>query len=383
MKRIAFTLLTLLTFGTAMAQDIIVKKDGTTITAKVTDIGSQEVKYKKWSNQNGPTYTVSVAELLAINYQNGEKDTFNAPAPAPTAPAGYDNGEARELPVTAAMNNNDIIATYSDIYTPTENLKVDGKQARYCFVALGACSNSLFSTKDIEMTLVRESERMILGGETITYYILLKNKTNKAIYIDKANCFRSTTAGASYCYYDQSIQTIVSTEQVHANNNTSVNARETRRGVVVNDRTNSTVLSSQSVYTPQRVLVIPPGASVYLAENKWVDAQGQLVKKGYTGVKKVESAEDIDFSGVSSIYCIPNDIVKRGMGVTLKEGDIPFTIDYSIRYSFSENLNTYSTLNAGFYIKQIIGCTNLNLTNPDKNIYGLNRYAIIGTHSIR
>lgn len=62
----------------AHAQDVIVKKDGNTITSKVTEITSSEIKYKKFSNQNGPTYTINRNEVNYINYENGEKETINA-----------------------------------------------------------------------------------------------------------------------------------------------------------------------------------------------------------------------------------------------------------------------------------------------------------------
>lgn len=35
-----------------------------------------EVEYKKFNNQNGPTYSISTKDLQCINYQNGTKDTF-------------------------------------------------------------------------------------------------------------------------------------------------------------------------------------------------------------------------------------------------------------------------------------------------------------------
>lgn len=60
----------------ANAQDIIVKKDGTTILAKVTEVSTSDITYKKWSNQDGPIYKLPVSELIAINYQNGEKEDF-------------------------------------------------------------------------------------------------------------------------------------------------------------------------------------------------------------------------------------------------------------------------------------------------------------------
>lgn len=62
----------------AHAQDIIVKKDGSTITSKVTEITSTEIKYKKFSNPNGPTYTLGKNEVNYINYENGERETITS-----------------------------------------------------------------------------------------------------------------------------------------------------------------------------------------------------------------------------------------------------------------------------------------------------------------
>lgn len=62
----------------SFAQDVIVKKDGSTILSKVTEVSDTQVKYKKHSNLDGPTYTVNVSDLQCINYENGTKDTFNS-----------------------------------------------------------------------------------------------------------------------------------------------------------------------------------------------------------------------------------------------------------------------------------------------------------------
>lgn len=75
MKKVLLFLM-LLSATSVFAQDVIVKKDGSTILSKVVEIGSAEVKYKKFSNQNGPTYTIPKSEIQAINYENGEKENF-------------------------------------------------------------------------------------------------------------------------------------------------------------------------------------------------------------------------------------------------------------------------------------------------------------------
>lgn len=78
MKKFLLFLMLALTGGAmkCAAQDVIVKKDGSTIVSKVLEITSTEVKYKKFTNQNGPTYTILKDEVQAINYENGEKDVF-------------------------------------------------------------------------------------------------------------------------------------------------------------------------------------------------------------------------------------------------------------------------------------------------------------------
>lgn len=67
----------LLSGGLLSAQDIITKNDGTDIQAKVTEVGQSQVSYKKFSNLNGPTYTISLADILMITYENGEREMYN------------------------------------------------------------------------------------------------------------------------------------------------------------------------------------------------------------------------------------------------------------------------------------------------------------------
>lgn len=58
------------------AQDILVLHDGSTIQSKVVEVGTSEIKYKKWDNLDGPIYSISRKDLLSLNYQNGTKETF-------------------------------------------------------------------------------------------------------------------------------------------------------------------------------------------------------------------------------------------------------------------------------------------------------------------
>lgn len=62
----------------AFSQDIIVLKDKASdeIQVKVLEVTKKSVTYKKWSYQDGPTFTLDVDKILAIKYQNGEMQTF-------------------------------------------------------------------------------------------------------------------------------------------------------------------------------------------------------------------------------------------------------------------------------------------------------------------
>lgn len=62
-------------FG-ASAQDVIVFNDGSIEQAKILEVGDDVVKYKKWDNQDGPTFSANKGRILSIYYQDGTKENF-------------------------------------------------------------------------------------------------------------------------------------------------------------------------------------------------------------------------------------------------------------------------------------------------------------------
>lgn len=78
MKRILFIIFTLgLFITTIFSQDIITKKTGEDISAKITEVTLTEIKYKKFDNLEGPIFSILKSEVLMIRYENGTKDIFN------------------------------------------------------------------------------------------------------------------------------------------------------------------------------------------------------------------------------------------------------------------------------------------------------------------
>ena len=58
------------------SQDTIRTTSGKEIIAKVTEVNNEEIKFKKHSNINGPTYTLNKYEIISITYLNGETETL-------------------------------------------------------------------------------------------------------------------------------------------------------------------------------------------------------------------------------------------------------------------------------------------------------------------
>tara|TARA_A100001015_G_scaffold313727_1_gene421631 strand:- start:826 stop:1518 length:693 start_codon:yes stop_codon:yes gene_type:complete len=77
MKKSIALFIVLISHSVIFSQDVITKKDGIDINAKITEITINEVSYKKFSNLQGPSYTISKNEILMIRYENGEKEIFN------------------------------------------------------------------------------------------------------------------------------------------------------------------------------------------------------------------------------------------------------------------------------------------------------------------
>jgi hypothetical protein len=65
-----------LVFGQNVKPDKIFKKDNTQIEARVIEITESQVKYRKFSNLEGPIYTINKNELTIVIYSNGESEQF-------------------------------------------------------------------------------------------------------------------------------------------------------------------------------------------------------------------------------------------------------------------------------------------------------------------
>ena len=74
--QILFVVLSLFSLQFVQAQDIVTKRTGEKVEAKVLEISTTEVKYKLFKNPEGPTYVVPKLEVALIQYQDNTTEAF-------------------------------------------------------------------------------------------------------------------------------------------------------------------------------------------------------------------------------------------------------------------------------------------------------------------
>jgi hypothetical protein len=77
MKNILLIILFICSSSIIKAQDTLSTRSGESIIAKVLEVTTNEVKYKKFDNLNGPNIIILKSDLFQIKYENGTKDDFN------------------------------------------------------------------------------------------------------------------------------------------------------------------------------------------------------------------------------------------------------------------------------------------------------------------
>ena len=184
------------------AQDVIVKKDGTTIMSKVLEVGTSEIKYKRYTYQDGPLFIINKSDVLSINYENGEKDLLSTVSePSVQTPVVKKTNVAKEYRIEAGtliplQNVNYIRASQLQIgqtvnFRTSREIKVDDITViPYGTPVKGkvyeAKKSSWFGTKG--RLGVRINEIELLNGLTVPLtngdiYVTGKNRTALSVIL--------------------------------------------------------------------------------------------------------------------------------------------------------------------------------------------------------
>lgn len=93
------------------AQDIITKRNGQEIKAKILEVSQDEIKYRRWDNLEGPIFSISKYDVMSIRYENGTNDIFNS--------SPYINGNGSSA-ISADVRPGMKYREYKKLYSPSE-----------------------------------------------------------------------------------------------------------------------------------------------------------------------------------------------------------------------------------------------------------------------
>ena len=325
-----------------LAQDVIVKKDGSTILSRVLEVNTSDIKYKKHSNPNGPTYTLNIADIMAVNYENGDKDTFED-----SKNGNKTTNAPQYINAKPDVHNDSLIALYNIPISYKKNKSSNKNSIAYTY-KYGMTSSSVLSNKDLEISVLLNAQGSWYNAP---YVIKLRNKTDNFIYIDLANCFKIYPDGNPVCYYE-SKQTTISNGTASGGSiglGAITNAvgiggvvGTIANGVSVGGGSNS---SASTTYVQQRILTIPPQSIVSLREFK-DDGAG----KNWRVITNSEV-----FNIEERFVWLKKGDVKRYDIINYTEANSPYKQKYLLSYSTTPDLATINRIGFEIYVQQVLG----------------------------
>jgi len=108
-------LILFLSGASAHAQDIITLRNGNEIRARVMEVSSSEIRYKRFDNLEGATIVVSVMDVFFINYENGQREIFNNQTDQPAQ---------AQTPAQAMQQAQQTTVVQEPLRNPVSNIRV-------------------------------------------------------------------------------------------------------------------------------------------------------------------------------------------------------------------------------------------------------------------
>lgn len=311
MKRIILLFVFLQIFTSFIyGQDVIVKRDGSTIMSKVMEVNPDNLKYKKASNLDGPTYTILLKDVLSVNYENGEIDKFDSNILTSDQP---DNNNTQ---IITSFINDGLISNYND-RDVTCNVEKSNKKANWIYRLLRVHNLSIIGNDDVKMQ-VSLSQNKNKGNTEVSLIVNIENTTDKSIYLDLANSsFRKVNQATSF-FINSSTTTSSGNEGGGSINLGSIASILGVGGAVGTIASGTSVGGSKSSGTSttiyaDRVIMIPPKCNYQLPS-----------KSFYKSLWNVSYKKDFKL-GDRFKYKQPNKLVDSPWEIILsyvKEGDL-------------------------------------------------------------
>lgn len=321
------------------ADDVIVLRNGDIINGIVTEVLPSEIKYKRSSNPNGPTYTESKSSVLSIKYANGEIDKFGeTEIHKPTNTNGTQNAPIRTKAIPDT-DNESVKSQYDEL--PRLNMKTSQKKAKEFFPIMAFSDSSVISSKELTIVIAPTAVEYYDGGWKVKmgYSIQIVNKTDQPIYIDRANSFRRFNDLSTQSYFNNKQTTVTQSN----NSGGGIGLGIGPVGVGIGGSSGSTYSENYGI---DRYLVIGPKSKANLVDYKYI----RLSEKK----AKFKTVSDIEYWG----FNLNKDIVtpvSEGEVKVFSEEDTPYRNKYFITYSTDQEFRNSYSIDFELYAKYIVG----------------------------
>lgn len=352
------------------SQDVLIKKNGDEVEVKVIKISPSEIEYKKWSNQEGPSYTLLKSEVFMIKYKNGDKDVFKEEDTAPL-PTNQPNQPTNNAPIKVepSSDNASLIEQYNKIEHKLCGLKTKNKEAKCWWGTIGVTQSSVLSSDEIQITISQEKKsypyfaadydggviKGIYGENALyfwgKYFIEIVNKTSQTVYIDKVNSFRIESDGRYHVYYNPQQTTTNQGSGSGGGLNLGAVTGALGIGGVANTLAGGANVgggsqsSVSTTYSDQRVVAIPPYGKMVLSKDEAIPVK--VANNAYSKFKMKSFSEDFKSEKIPSL--------QYGEYKTFSEQDTPANKKYIVTYSLDPEFKSNKQCEFGLYIKDIIG----------------------------
>lgn len=167
--KINFLIAICLFCGNLKAQDMIVKTSGDSIKAKITEVGTNAISFKKWDNIEGPTFVVNKSEILFVRYKNGQIDKFTPAIPTTTSSASSFSNSIQTNTNSVMSNTNSASSSMQQPGDGKNKIERDGKK----YMINGKKSKMkdvnklLASSKNPAITVPLKAAKMTKGAQKI------------------------------------------------------------------------------------------------------------------------------------------------------------------------------------------------------------------------
>ena len=397
MKQLIILFVVLCFACNAKAQDKLITQKGDVKTVYNVEVGQNNIFYKLENKEGSSLQQIAKKDVVMIIHHDGTKELFNAgelstppsaalqPTPTPataSAPSSQDPAETKAINDSLMKKYNGPLVTYIN-----DKVKEKKKTAYLLYLLPGLKKGSLIGDSNMELDIKvvnpMEANHTSVGGgvgglfANLTvptpcyyYHLVLKNKTDKTIYIDLGNTFFMRGSESSP-YYVPSATSSTSGKEGGVGLNVGSVAQALGVGGPVGTIANGVnvgggVSSSTTTTTyAQRVVAIPPMSTKEL-EPQLIFPMGceHVYNNWIQAIKWDKNTVSARFKFENK-----NDKLKAGETRLFDENNSPINFGSYLTYSFDENCTIANHLNAGFYVHEAIGYGNASWgsANPDND----------------